>query len=471
MQETNNNKFINSKETTPHHIAVFAFPFGSHGTPLLNMTRSLASSSSPQNNVHFSFFSTPNSIKSLFPKCSKNDLEFPNNIRCYEIWDGKPKEYIFKGNPLEEIELFLDAATRPGALKEVVEKAEEEVGVKVKCVMGDAFLWFLGDLAKEMEVPWISCWLSGEHALSLHVYTDVIRQRFGTQGVEGREEETLDFIPGLKKVRVKDLQEGIVTGNLDSIISKMLHKMSQVLLNANAVCISCCEELDPDLITDLKSKFSKVYTIGPLNLVMPPSKVVDTYNCLSWLDKQKANSVVYVSFGSAATPTPNELFALAEALQASGFKFLWSIKDQLKVHFPHDFLDKNRENGMVVPWAPQIEVLAHEAVGVFITHFGYNSMTESIAAEVPMIGRPFFGDHSLNGRLVEAVWEIGIQVEGGVFTKQGILKSLHQILSSDEGKKMKENIKSLKELVNKGVAPNGSSNKNFKLLLELELKA
>lgn len=141
----------------------------------------------------------------------------------------------------------------------------------------------------------------------------------------------MDFIPGLTKIRVKDIQEGIVTGNLDSPISQMLHKMSQVLPDANAVCITCCEELDPDVINDLKSKFSKVFTIGPLNLVMAPPKVVDNYNCLGWLDKQRANSVVYVSFGSAATPTPNELFALAEALQASGVKFLWSMKDHLKV--------------------------------------------------------------------------------------------------------------------------------------------
>ncbi|XP_021761144.1 anthocyanidin 3-O-glucosyltransferase 7-like, partial [Chenopodium quinoa] len=290
------------------------------------------------------------------------------------------------------------------------------------------------------------------------------------EGVEAREDETLDFIPGLTKIRVKDIPDGIVTGNLDSPFAQMLHKMSQVLPNASSVCISSCEELDPVVTNDLKSKFSKTFPIDPLNLVIAPQKIADNYNCLGWLDKQKANSVVYVSFGSAATPTPNELFALAEALQASGVKFLWSIKNHLKVHFPNDFLEKSRENGMVVSWVPQIEVLAHDAIGVFITHFGYNSMTESIAAEVPMIGRPFFGDHKLNGRLVEAVWEIGLQVEGETFTKEGILKSLDRILSSDEGKKMRANIKSLKHLVGKAVAPDGSSNKNFRLLLELITK-
>ncbi|XP_021725917.1 protein FAR1-RELATED SEQUENCE 5-like [Chenopodium quinoa] len=86
--------------------------------------------------------------------------------------------YVSKGNPLEEIDLFVKAATRPGALKKVVEEAEEDVGVKVSCVMGDAFLsYILCDLGKEIEVPWVPCWNSGEHSFYVHVYTDVIRQR------------------------------------------------------------------------------------------------------------------------------------------------------------------------------------------------------------------------------------------------------------------------------------------------------
>uniref|UniRef100_A0A803KPY5 Uncharacterized protein n=1 Tax=Chenopodium quinoa TaxID=63459 RepID=A0A803KPY5_CHEQI len=244
----------------------------------------------------------------------------------------------------------------------------------------------------------------------------------------------------------------------------MLHKMSQVLPYANAVCIRSCEELDPIFTNDLKSKFLNVFEVGPLSLVVAPSKVADTYNCLGWLDKQRANSVVYVSFGYVATPTPNELFTLAEALQASGLKFLWYI-------FPNGFLENNKENGMVVPWAPRKDVLAHDAVGVYITHFGYHSVFESVEAEVSMIGRPFLGDNKLNGRLVEAVWKIGLQVEGRVFTKYEVLKSLDRIFCvRDEGKKMKEAIKCLNDVVRKPIALDGSSNKNFKLLLELVMK-
>ena len=56
-------------------------------------------------------------------------------------------------------------------------------------------------------------------------------------------------------------------------------------------------------------------------------------------------------------------------------------------------------------------------------------MTESVYGGVPMICRPFFGDQGVAGRLIEDVWEIGVVMEGKVFTKNGLLKSLNLILA------------------------------------------
>ncbi|RVW90731.1 UDP-glycosyltransferase 78D2 [Vitis vinifera] len=79
--------------------------------------------------------------------------------------------------------------------------------------------------------------------------------------------------------------------------------------------------------------------------------------------------------------SPDEHVALAETLQATGVAFLWSIKDNSKKNLPEGFLERTSGNGKVVPWAPQIRVLAHPSVGVHITHGGWNSVMESIAGE------------------------------------------------------------------------------------------
>ena len=241
--------------------------------------------------------------------------------------------------------------------------------------------------------------------------------------------------------------------------------MGQMLPEAATVFLNSFEELDPVMTNDFKSKFKQYLNVGPFILAAAPPPVPDTYGCLTWLDKQKPATVAYISFGSVVIPPPNELVALAEALEASRVPVIWSLGDKLKVHLPNGFLD--RSNGIVVPWAPQIDVLAHGAVGVFISHGGYNSVQESIAGGVPMIVRPFFGDHRLNGRMVEDVWEIGVIVKGGIFTKNGITSSLDLVLAQEKGKKMKEKLREVKELAQRAVGPKGSSTENFKALLDL----
>lgn len=281
------------------------------------------------------------------------------------------------------------------------------------------------------------------------------------------EDQTLNLIPGMSKIQIRDLPEGVLFGNLESLFSQMLHNMGRMLPRAAAVLMNSFEELDPTIVSDLNSKFNNILCIGPFNLVSPPPPVPDTYGCMAWLDKQKPASVAYISFGSVATPPPHELVALAEALEASKVPFLWSLKDHSKVHLPNGFLDRTKSHGIVLPWAPQVEILEHAALGVFVTHCGWNSILESIVGGVPMICRPFFGDQRLNGRMVEDVWEIGLLMDGGVLTKNGAIDGLNQILLQGKGKKMRENIKRLKELAKGATEPKGSSSKSFTELANL----
>ncbi|XWS42888.1 hypothetical protein CRYUN_Cryun16bG0053000 [Craigia yunnanensis] len=189
--------------------------------------------------------------------------------------------------------------------------------------------------------------------------------------------------------------------------------MGQMLPEAAIVFINSFEELDPIMTNDFKFEFKQYLNVGLFILAAPPPSVPNSYDCLTWLDKQKSATMAYISFGLIVIPPPNELVALEEALKA-------------------------RTNGIVVPWAPQIDALAHGVVGVFINHGGYNSLLESIAGGVPRIVRPFFGDHKLNGRIVEDVWEIGVIVKGGIFSKNGIMSSLDVVLAQEKGKKMRE---------------------------------
>ena len=265
------------------------------------------------------------------------------------------------------------------------------------------------------------------------------------------EVKALDFIPGLSGIRVRDLPEEAISGDLDSGISLMLYKMSLSLPKATAVVVNSFEELNPIIATDLKSKLPKLLCLAPPT-PSSSSSSGNTSGLLPWLDQQKARSVVYLSFGSILSPSPDELVALAEALETTGVPFLWSIKDSAKENLPKGFLETTTAgngNGKLVPWAPQMQILKHPSVGVHVTHGGWNSVMESISGRVPMICRPFFADNSLNRRQVEDVWGIGMGIEGGIFTTTALLTALQQVLFV-RGEKMREKYSSTPRALEEG---------------------
>ncbi|MBA0578653.1 hypothetical protein Gorai_020928, partial [Gossypium raimondii] len=86
------------------------------------------------------------------------------------------------------------------------------------------------------------------------------------------------------------------------------------------------------------SSFWNVMTIGPTIPSMYLDKRLDddkdygmnifnpeTDACRSWLNGKPNGSVVYVSFGSLASPEANEMQELALALKGSDCNFLWVI--------------------------------------------------------------------------------------------------------------------------------------------------
>lgn len=247
----------------------------------------------------------------------------------------------------------------------------------------------------------------------------------------------------------------------------MMQKMAQMLPRATAVVTNSFEEFDPIVVNSLKSRLPNFLNVGPFILTSPPSEISDPHGCLEWLNGRERFSVAYIGFGNAAKPPPHEIKALAEALEASRTPFLWSRRGKPEYQLPEGFLERTKDYGKIVPWAPQVQVLAHSSVGVFVTHYGWNSVMESVNGIVPMIGRPFFGDQGLNLKMVEALWGIGLEVEGGKFTKDGTIKALRAILSTELGKIMRGKISVLKQLAVKAVGPEGSSTANFGALVQI----
>ncbi|XP_015583673.1 flavonoid 3-O-glucosyltransferase isoform X2 [Ricinus communis] len=450
MPDNNNNNNFTK------HVAVLAFPFATHGAPLLSLVGRL-STASPH--ALFSFFSTAESNATIFKKHKSSEA-----VKSFNVEDGMPVNYVFSGNPLEPVENFLKAT--PGNFKSAMDAAVKESGMAFSCIITDAFFWFAAEMAQDLQIPWVALWTAGPRSLLMHLETDLIREKLGVNGTIELE-KSVDFLPGFSALPPSRIPAEIIAEDLTAAFPTMLHKMGLMLPRANSVAINSFEELDAALLDEFKPKLQNFLNIGPLVLTLPDQNFYDPQSCLEWLDKQKKDSVVYISFGSVIMPPPHELSALAEALEACGFPFIWSFRGNPEEKLPKGFLDRTKEKGKIVSWAPQLNILQHTSTRAFMTHCGWNSVLESIAGGVPLICRPFFGDQYLNTWTVEAVWGVGVEIEGGTITKDNAIKALELVLLSAEGKQMKRKLEDLKKLAFDAASSHGSSTANFETLVKV----
>ncbi|KAJ6409915.1 hypothetical protein OIU84_009412 [Salix udensis] len=341
------------------HVAVLAFPFGSHPLSLLDLMLKLARVAQE---TRFSFLNTEKSNSSIF---SAARASLPDNIKAYNVADGVPLNHVFSGDPIERVELFVKEA--PGNFKTALDMAEAETGWKISCLITDAFLSFTGSIAENLSIPWIPVWNPVPYSLYAHIYTDMIRQRYAnsllhdcSNSVE-LEDQTLD-VPGLSIFRIGDLPAEVLPPRdaKETLFSCMLGQIRHTMPKVDTLVMNFYQELYPEpLLNDLKSKFSNLLNVGFISLSLPPPSLPpsteDVTGCLSWLDGQKSKSVAFISFGTVVNIPQSEVEELAAALETRRTPFLWALRDSMSHCLPSGFLDRASTHGKVVPWAPQIQ--------------------------------------------------------------------------------------------------------------------
>ncbi|RCV37801.1 hypothetical protein SETIT_8G091300v2 [Setaria italica] len=205
----------------------------------------------------------------------------------------------------------------------------------------------------------------------------------------------------------------------------MVHHASR-FTEADAILVNSFDAVEPEVAAVLRQQKPgrpPVYNIGPLILTeskstggvntAPPS--LSRASCLDWLDRQPARSVIFVSFGSGGALPTEHMRELALGLELSGQRFLWVVRSPSDegavsdnyydaeskkdpfVFLPEGFIERTKDVGFLVSsWAPQVDVLTHEATGGFLTHCGWNSTLESLVHGVPMVAWPLFAEQHQN---------------------------------------------------------------------------
>ncbi|KAA0031312.1 scopoletin glucosyltransferase-like [Cucumis melo var. makuwa] len=240
----------------------------------------------------------------------------------------------------------------------------------------------------------------------------------------------------------------------------------------------------------------KAWHIGPLSLYNKGieekaqrgnKSAIDEHECLKWLDSQKPNSVVYVSFGSMAKFNADQLKEIAIGLEASEKFFIWVVrkvkgdeeKGEDKDWLPEGYEERMEGKGMIIRgWAPQVLILDHPGVGGFVTHCGWNSTLEGVAAGVPMVTWPVAAEQFYNEKLLTEVLKIGVGVGvqkwvrtvGDFIKSEAVEKAIRRVMEGKEAEEMRNKAKELAEMAKKAITENGSSYSDLEALIK-ELKS
>ena len=291
---------------------------------------------------------------------------------------------------------------------------------------------------------------------------------------------SIDWIPGLNGVRLKDLPTFIrTTDPNDTMFNYNLLSVNNAL-KAKSIILNTFEDLEKEVLDSIKTKFPPVYTIGPLWMLQQQLSEAkldsidlnlwkEDTRCLDWLDKRERGSVVYVNYGSLVTLTPSQLSEFAWGLANSKCPFLWVIRSNLVVSeaeiISKDFMEEISGRGLLSGWCPQEKVLQHPAIGCFLTHCGWNSILESICEGVPMICWPFFAEQQTNCFFSCGKWGLGVEIDSNV-RREKVEGLVRELMGGEKGKEMKETAMQWKKRAEKATRSGGSSYVNFDNLVK-----
>jgi len=203
----------------------------------------------------------------------------------------------------------------------------------------------------------------------------------------------------------------------------------------------------------------EIIPCGPLlvDSADPPESTAaaESDRVMRWLDGQEPGSVVLASFGSEYFMSEQQIAQMARGLELSGAPFVWVVR------FPKSKSPGDEERGaaralprgfaparglVVEGWAPQRRILAHGACGAFLTHCGWSSVLEALAAGVPMVALPLHIDQPLGANLAA---ELGAaarvpQERFGEFRAEDVARAVREVLRGEE---MRRRAGELREVV------------------------
>ncbi|KAG6558154.1 hypothetical protein Mapa_000335 [Marchantia paleacea] len=311
---------------------------------------------------------------------------------------------------------------------------------------------------------------------------------------DGESQDEFINLPGLSLMRINGIPPDYFRGHP---MYKYASRHGPSLKKSEMIVFSNCKEIERRSFRELErlltafaqkncTKIPQVFAVGstfPNKYLGDGDKAKgsgddERHPSLKFLDCQPDSSVLFVAFGNIASFKQEQIQEIAFGLQNSQQPFLCVLNPPLKTGrsdiddifsvIPSECIARTTGRGMFVKWAPQMEVLAHPAIGGFLTHCGQNSTLESMYMGVPLLGWPHFSDQHINCRFLVDEAQVALEVCRGpdqFVGRKEVERAVRALLEGDDGKWARKKALEMRQLIREAVGDNGSSVKNLEALV------
>uniref|UniRef100_A0ACD6A260 Uncharacterized protein n=1 Tax=Avena sativa TaxID=4498 RepID=A0ACD6A260_AVESA len=428
--------------SSPLHIVIFPWLAFGHLLPYLELAERLAS-----RGHRVSYVSTPRNLARLPPlrpaTAPRVDLVALPLPRVEGLPEGAESSHDF---PDEMRELFFKAFDGLAApFTEFLAAACADEATRPHWIVADAFHHWAAASALEHKVPFAVILPTAAMLVTV--------PRPPSEHADPAVASVFEQAAAAARAVPRYEREGMSTFYAGHAASSGLSSLQRCLLTQERCTLTVmqsCVEWEPESFPLVATLLGK--PVVPLGLLpqspdggrRAPSTDGSEHATVRWLDAQPPGSVVYVAMGSEVPLRVEQVHELALGLELAGTRFLWALRKPSGVGggtdvLPPGFQERTRGHGLVnMGWVPQMNILAHAAVGGFLTHCGLNSLVEGLLFGHPLIMLPIYVDQGPNARQMEAK-KVGLQVardeKDGSFDRHGVASAVRAVMVEGEARR------------------------------------
>ncbi|XP_019169712.1 PREDICTED: anthocyanidin 3-O-glucosyltransferase 2-like [Ipomoea nil] len=372
-------------------------------------------------------------------------------------------------------------------VRRALTKLKSDDDVRIAGFFVDMFCTSFIDVAEELDIPCYLYFASPASFLSFMLHIPTLDAQVPKNSEFGDAAKEY-VIPGFENpVPVESFPPFMSKRHEDTYLPFLQH--AKRYRETRGVVVNTFKELESYCLGSMfgGNDVGPVYPIGPVVDREGPARWhPDSWNhelVMKWLDNQLSSSVVFLTTGSMGSLNPAQIREIATGLERAGYRFLWSIREppKSKLDLPNDytdldhvlppgFSDRTKGKGMVCGWVPQVTILAHKAIGGFVSHCGWNSILEALCHGVPIGTWPIYAEQHLNA--FQMVKELGLAVEITFDYKDGITlvsaedveRGVRKLMDGDD--EVREKVKEYSEMCKRVWMKNGSSAVSLGKLIE-----